>query len=97
MARFLAGTRDFLFQSVQTGPGNQPASSSLGNRGRFLRKRPGRKAYHSALFSARVKNVWSYNSSPSIRLHCVNRDNSTTFIAVAVDGGKGDKGVRAGL
>jgi hypothetical protein len=96
VVRFLASTREFLFQSIQAGSGTQPASSSLGNRGRFLRKRPGREVYHSALFSARVKNVWSYTSSASIRLHGVNRDNSMTLIAVVVAGDKGDKGLRGG-
>jgi len=95
VTRFLASTKDFLFQSVQAGSANQPTSSSLGIGGRFLRKRPGYKACHSALFSAEVTNVWSYTSSPTIRLHGVNRDNSTTLIVEAVAGGKGDKGVLA--
>ena len=93
MTRFLASTRDFLFQSVQAGSGTQPTSSSLGTGGRFLLKRPRHEACHSALLSAEVKNVWSYTSSPTIRLNGVNRDNSTSLIVVAMAGGKGDKGV----
>jgi hypothetical protein len=34
-------------------------------------KRPGREANHSHPSSAEVKNVWSYTSTPPIRLHCV--------------------------
>lgn len=77
------------------GSGTQPTSSSLGTGGRFRRKRPGREVCHSALFGAKVKNVWSYTSCPTIRLHGVNRDNSTTLIVVEVAGGKGGKGVLA--
>jgi len=32
-------------------------------------KRPGRETDHSPPFNADVKNVWSYTSTPSIRLH----------------------------
>jgi hypothetical protein len=34
-------------------------------------KRPGREADHSLPSSAEVKNVWSYTSTPPIRLHGV--------------------------
>jgi hypothetical protein len=34
-------------------------------------KEPGRKADHSPPSSARVKNAWSYTSTPPIRLHGV--------------------------
>jgi hypothetical protein len=34
-------------------------------------KRPGREADHSHPFSAKVKNAWSYTSTPPIRLHGV--------------------------
>jgi hypothetical protein len=34
-------------------------------------KRPGRKADHSPPSGAKVKNAWSYTSTPTIRLHGV--------------------------
>jgi len=34
-------------------------------------KRPGREADHSTPSSAEVKNVWSYTSTPAVRLHDV--------------------------
>jgi hypothetical protein len=34
-------------------------------------KRPGREAVHSPTASTKVKNAWSYTSTPSIRLHGV--------------------------
>jgi hypothetical protein len=34
-------------------------------------KRPGREADHSPPSSAKVKNAWSYTSTPPIRLHGV--------------------------
>jgi hypothetical protein len=42
-----------------------PGALSLGA------KRQGREADHSPEFSAEVKNVWSYTSTPRIRLHDV--------------------------
>jgi hypothetical protein len=44
----------------------------------FLRvKRPRSKANHSPLPSAKVKNEWSYTSTPLICLHDVDRENIT--------------------
>jgi hypothetical protein len=36
-------------------------------------KRPGREVHHSLSFGAEVENEWSYTSSPTIRLHGVDR------------------------
>jgi len=40
-------------------------------------KRPERKADQSHHFSAEVKDQWSYNSTPTIRLHGDDRGSST--------------------
>jgi len=58
----------FLFTAVSTlilGPTQTPIQWVLGV------KRPGRKADHSPLSSAEVKNEWNYTSTPPIRLHSV--------------------------
>jgi hypothetical protein len=63
----LAGKRDFsLHCKVQAGSGAHPASYLVGTRG-FLSGRiklPMHDAYHQASSCAKVKNVWSYNSTP---------------------------------
>jgi hypothetical protein len=42
--------------------------------GFFVRiKRPGREDDHSLPFRAKVRNDWSYKSSPSVRIHGVDR------------------------
>jgi hypothetical protein len=44
----------------------------MGTKGSFPGgKRPGREADHSPPSSAEVKNVWSYTSTPPVRLHGV--------------------------
>jgi len=40
-------------------------------------KRPGREVKHSSPSSARVKNYWSYTSTPPLCLHGVERENLT--------------------
>jgi hypothetical protein len=50
-----------LHHCVQTGSGAHPmgiGAVSLGV------KRPGREAYHSSPPSAKIKNAWSYTSTP---------------------------------
>ena len=37
-------------------------------------KRPGREVYHSPLTSTKVKNEWSYTSTPPLCLYCVDSD-----------------------
>jgi hypothetical protein len=57
---------------VQTGSGAHPASYPVGKGTLSLGiKRPGRKANHSPRSSAKVKNAWSYTSTPPILLHGV--------------------------
>jgi hypothetical protein len=69
--RFLAGAGNFsLHHHVQNGSGVHPASYPIGTRGFFPGvKRPGREADHSPPSSAKVKNAWSYTSTPPVRLH----------------------------
>jgi hypothetical protein len=71
--RFSAGAGNFSrHHRVQTGSGAHPASYPVGTRGFFPGvKRPGREADHSTPSSAEVKNVWSYISTPLIRLYGV--------------------------
>lgn len=38
-------------------------------------KRAGREIDHSPTSSAEIKNGWTYASSPSICLHCMDKDN----------------------
>jgi len=46
---------------------------------------PGHSVKHLPSFDAKVKNEWSYTSSPCICLHGVHRINFTfTFIAICV-------------
>jgi hypothetical protein len=48
----------------------------------FLRvKRPEREAYHSPASSSKVKNAWSYNYTPPLRLHgtVLNWSTGTTL------------------
>ena len=40
-------------------------------------KRPARELNHSPSCSVKVKNEWSHNSTPSIRLHAVDTDSFT--------------------
>jgi hypothetical protein len=71
--QFLAGAGNFsLRHRVQTGSGADSASYPVGTKGSFPGvKRPGRAADHSHPSSAEVKNAWSYNSTPPVRLHGV--------------------------
>ena len=43
-------------------------------------KRSGREVNHLAVYSAAVKNEWSCTSTPSIRLHGVDRDNCSCIL-----------------
>ena len=46
----------------------------MGTGGGFPRiKRPGREVHHSPSSGAEVENKWIYTSSPTIRLHGVDR------------------------
>jgi hypothetical protein len=54
-----------LYHRVKTGSGAHPASYLMGI------MRQGHEADHSPPSSAEVKNAWSYNSTPPIRLHGV--------------------------
>jgi hypothetical protein len=54
-----------LLEGVQTGSGAHPASYPMGTGALSPGvKRPSREAEHSSLFSAEVKNGWSYTSTP---------------------------------
>jgi hypothetical protein len=71
--RFQVGAGNFsLLHRVQTGSGAYLASYPMGTSGAFPGGRaPRREAEHSPQFSAKVKNEWSYTSTPPIRLHGV--------------------------
>jgi hypothetical protein len=63
----------FLFTTASRtalGPTQPPIQWVLGALSLGV-KRSGREADHSPPFSAEVKNVWSYTSTPPIRLHGV--------------------------
>jgi hypothetical protein len=73
-----------LLHRVQTGSGTHPASYPRGTRGSFPGvKQPRREADHSLPSSVKVKNAWSYTSTPPVCLHGVvlsygkQRDNFT--------------------
>jgi hypothetical protein len=71
--RFPEGAWNFsLHHSVQNGSGAHLASYPMGTRVSFPGvKRPGREADYSPPSSAKVKNGWSYTSTPPIRLQGV--------------------------
>jgi hypothetical protein len=95
---FMAQTGIFpLCHCVQSGSGVHPASFPMGTRCSF----PGDKVagawnWPLTTYSTKDKNAWSYNSTPSIHLHCVvissclhgvmlkHRDNFT-FITIISD------------
>jgi hypothetical protein len=61
-----------LHHNVQNGSGAHPASYLMVPGALSLGlKRPGREADHSPPSSAKVNNVWSYTSTPPVRLHFV--------------------------
>ena len=62
--QFLSGTRNSLLQNVHT------ASYSMGFKTKQLRH----KANHSFPTSTKVKNEWSYTSTPPICFHVMHRD-----------------------
>jgi hypothetical protein len=74
-----------LFQSCQTGSAAHTASSSMGDGN----TPPGCEADQPHQNSTEVKNVWSYTSTPPIRLHGVGKDiiaflySTRRFIAVS--------------
>jgi hypothetical protein len=70
--RVPTGTGNFSLyhRCVQAGSGTNPFSYTIGTRGSFPGvKRPGRETDHLPPYSAEVKNVWSYTSTPLIRLN----------------------------
>jgi hypothetical protein len=72
--RYPEGAGNFFpfHHRVQTGSGVHPASYQMGTGVLSLGiKRPGREADHSSLSSAKVKNAWSYTSTPPMRFHGV--------------------------
>jgi hypothetical protein len=64
--RVPAGAGNFsLHHCVQTCSGAHPASYPMGTRGSFpVVKRPGREADYLPPYSAEVKKLWSYTSTP---------------------------------
>jgi hypothetical protein len=54
--------------SVQTGPVNHPASCTMGTESFPGVKRPGCGVDHTPPTSAKVKNAWSYTSTPTYAL-----------------------------
>jgi hypothetical protein len=73
-----AGARDFSFLSnAQVSSVAQPASLIKWYKNIFTKvKQPGHAVDHSPPSGAKVKNEWSYTSTP-IRLHSVDRVNCT--------------------
>jgi hypothetical protein len=71
--RFAAGAGNFsLHCHIQTGSGStQPPIQWVPGAPSLVVKRPGCEADHSPPSSAEVKNEWSYNSTPPVRLHGV--------------------------
>jgi hypothetical protein len=71
--RFPVGDGNFsLHHHVQNGSRAHPASYPMDTRGSFPGVEwPGHEADHSPPSSAKVKNAWSYTSTPPIRLHGV--------------------------
>jgi hypothetical protein len=69
--QFLAGVMMgffSLFQHIQVGSGAHPASYPMGTRVdvvKWLRHETG----HSSPSSAKVKNAWSYTSTPPVHFH----------------------------
>jgi hypothetical protein len=61
-----------------------PASYPMGAGDSFPGvKRPGREPDHSPPSSAEVRNVWSYTSTPQVRIHGVelrHRDSFTFYL-----------------
>jgi hypothetical protein len=72
VVRVPAGTGNFsLHHRVHTGSGAHPASYPMGNRGSFPGegvKRLEHEADHSPPSSSKVKNEWSYTSTPQYGL-----------------------------
>jgi hypothetical protein len=75
--RVPAGVGNFsLYHRVQSGSGAHPDSYPMGTGGSFPEGKAA-EANHSPPSSAEVKNVWSYISNLSIRLHGVVLSSST--------------------
>ena len=81
----------FLLMCVQTGPGAQPAFSTMGNRGSFWGvKRPGRGVNSASPYRAEFKNEYSYTSTSTLSLvwhvmawHILNTNWSTFPFSVS--------------
>jgi len=73
--QLLAGERDFsLLQNVQPGSRTHRASYT-GVQGSFSRiNQPGHESDHLPPSNTKVKNEWSYTSSPPLCLHDICRD-----------------------
>ena len=72
----------FSTEIIQTGSGAQPASYSVGIRFVHLVNSEVHEVNHLPSSSVKVKNEWSYTSTPPIRLHSVDRESFTSYIRV---------------
>jgi len=80
----------FSTEIIQTGSGVQPDSYAVGIKFVHGVNSSVREVNHSLSSSVKVKNEWSYTSTPPMRLHRVDKE-SFTFITVSIewpDGGK---------
>jgi len=57
-----------FFAPVQTCPGAHPASHTMGTGSFSVVKRPGCGFYHPPHLALRLKQEWSYTSTPSLGL-----------------------------
>jgi len=76
------GKRFSLFQIIRTGSGAHLASSSMSNGILW----PRCEVDQSLPSSAKVKNEWSYTSTPPTCLHGMDRDNFTFMTEKDVEG-----------
>jgi len=78
---FLAGTGDLsVLRNIQTGSGIHPASCSVGTGGFPTGVKLPMSAVKWSSSSAKVKNEWSFTTSPSVCLHGVDRNNCSFFM-----------------
>jgi hypothetical protein len=83
--QILAQARELsLLQNIQTGSGTNSASYFKGTRSFFPgAKWPGNEADQSPPSSAKIKNVWSYTTTPPMCVHGIFRDNFSFLLIIS--------------